>query len=325
MFEWIPPKLRMYAFTACTYIFEVQAIDRDLKYSEPASVTLTIVPPLVSQRMDCPPSGEYDITSVIYGSRYYAKRREAQQPQHWMREQEQRAREELEAKNVELHTSYEVLRRTHQELLETKQEIDYRLDAAVTKIQDMQQQIAQQECLRALGQMTSGTAHDFNNSLTPILGFSEWLLNFPGVLGNEEDLKSTLQMINTAAQGAANVICCLRDFYRQRGDDEIFESVNLNQAVDEAIVLTQPKWRDQALAAGITIHIEQDLDREIPPISGNETELRKALTNLIFNAVDAIAKVGKITICTYCDGTDVVLEVSDTGVGMTEEVSTALP
>ena len=163
----------MYAFTACTYIFEVQAIDRDLKYSEPASVTLTIVPPLVSQRMDCPPSGEYDITSVIYGSRYYAKRREAQQPQHWMREQKQRAREELEAKNVELHTSYEVLRRTHQELLETKQEIDYRLDAAVTKIQDMQQQIAQQECLRALGQMTSGTAHDFNNSLTPILGFSE--------------------------------------------------------------------------------------------------------------------------------------------------------
>ena len=132
-------------------------------------------------------------------------------------------------------------------------------------------------------------------------------------------------MINTAAQGAANVIRCLRDFYRQRGDDEIFESVNLNQAVDEAIVLTQPKWRDQALAAGITIHIEQDLDREIPPISGNETELRKALTNLIFNAVDAIAKVGKITIRTYCDGTDVVLEVSDTGVGMTEEVSTALP
>ena len=324
LFEWVPPKPRMYAFTARPYTFEVQAIDRDLNYSDPASVTLTIIPPWYLNGWIALPAESMIvaimITSIIYGSRYYAKRREAQQLQHRMHEQEQRAREELEAKNVELHTSYEALRRTHQELLATKQEIGYRLDAAITELQEMQQQIAQQERLRALGQMTSGIAHDFNNSLTPILGFSEWLLNFPGALGNEEDLKSTLQMINTAAQGAANVIRRLRDFYRQRGDDEIFESVNLNQAADEAIALAQPKWRDQALAAGITIHIEKDLDREIPPISGNETELREALTNLIFNAVDAIAKVGTITIRTYCDGTDVVLEVSDTGAGMTEEI-----
>ena len=59
---------------------------------------------------------------------------------------------------------------------------------------------------------------------------------------------------------------------------------NLNQLVQQVIELTQPKWRDQALAAGVTIRISTDL-QEAPYISGNEVQLREVLTNLLFNAV----------------------------------------
>lgn len=104
--------------------------------------------------------------------------------------------------------------------------------------------------------------------------------------------------------------------------------VNLAQLVEETIELTRPKWQDQALASGTTISMVKDL-HEVPPVSGNETDLRQALTNLIFNAVEAISKDGTITIRTRHDEPQptkepdlncVILEVSDTGAGMTAEV-----
>jgi signal transduction histidine kinase len=56
------------------------------------------------------------------------------------------------------------------------------------------------------------------------------------------------------------------------------------------------------------------------PVAGNESELREVITNLIFNAVDALSQSGTITLRTYPEGEDVMLEVSDSGTGMTEEV-----
>jgi CheY-like chemotaxis protein len=84
-------------------------------------------------------------------------------------------------------------------------------------------------------------------------------------------------------------------------------------------MLTQPKWKDQTQAQGIPIRMETDL-QPVPAIAGSESDLRDALTNLIFNAVDAMPKGGTITIRTRIDSDHVLLEVSDTGVGMTEEV-----
>ena len=194
-----------------------------------------------------------------------------------------------------------------------------RLEQAMSDLQTAQQQMVQQERLRALGQMASGIAHDFNNTLSPIMGFSELLLIAPQMSADPAQLKEYLQTINMAAKDAAKVVSRLREFYRPRLDADLAGIVDLNRLVEQSVKLSQPKWKDQALANGVAIEIRTELD-SVPPVAGHESELREVLTNLVFNAVDAMPKSGSITLRTKADGDYVRLEASDTGTGMTEEV-----
>lgn len=198
-------------------------------------------------------------------------------------------------------------------------ESEQRLKRALEELKDSQQRVIQQERLRALGGMASGIAHDFNNALAAILGFSELLCQRPETLADKEKTLRYLQMMNTAAHDAGNVVNRLREFYRHREDGEVFTPVNLNQVVQQAISFTQPKWKNQAEAKGITIHAVTELGK-IPTITGSASDLREALTNLIFNAVDAMPQGGIITLRTHSENSHVILEVADTGMGMTEEV-----
>jgi CheY-like chemotaxis protein/anti-sigma regulatory factor (Ser/Thr protein kinase) len=94
--------------------------------------------------------------------------------------------------------------------------------------------------------------------------------------------------------------------------------VSLGALVEEAIALTEPKWKNQAQGEGRTIRVETSLPA-IAPIAGEPAELREALTNLIFNAADALPDGGTIRIEARDEGEWVALEVRDTGTGMTEE------
>ena len=85
------------------------------------------------------------------------------------------------------------------------------------------------------------------------------------------------------------------------------------------VTLTQPKWKGQMQAAGVMIDIARELG-DVPPVRGDESALREVLTNLIFNAVDAMPRGGKITMRTRRDGNFALIEVADSGTGMTEEV-----
>ena len=193
------------------------------------------------------------------------------------------------------------------------------LTTALDELNRTQRQIIQQERLSALGQMASGIAHDLNNTLTPILGFSRVLLKrIEGTDGKDTE-ERYLRMINMAAQDAATVVSHMRDFYRNRDEGEMFTGVSINDVVEHAISLTHAKLKDEAQATGITITVETDL-REVPLTSGNESELREVLTNLILNATDAMPDGGTLSIRTHRDGEHVVVEVNDTGTGMTEEV-----
>ncbi len=214
---------------------------------------------------------------------------------------------------------------TAQDITERKQaekalqETNRRLEDALAKIEAAQQQAIQQENLRALGTMASGIAHDFNNSLTAILGGSELLLSRPEYLNDKEKTRSYIEMMNTAAQDAGNVVNRLREFYRHREEREVFIPVNLSDVVVQAVALTQPKWKAEAEARGVSVNVHTDL-QQVPLITGNDANLREVLTNLIFNAVDAMPHGGTITIRTYRDDGHVVLKIGDTGTGMTEEV-----
>ncbi|MBT7100792.1 PAS domain S-box protein, partial [Candidatus Poribacteria bacterium] len=195
-----------------------------------------------------------------------------------------------------------------------------KLQAALAEIRDTQEQALQQERLRALGQMASGIAHDFNNTLAPILGFADLLLARPATLQDEEKALRYLTTIRTAADDARNIVARMREFYRPRSDGDFLQKLDPQQIVGEAISLTQPRWKDEALARGTPIEVHTELE-PVPTLLGDATELREALTNLIFNACDAMPDGGHLTIRT-CTGPrdEVVLEVSDTGMGMSEEV-----
>ncbi len=202
---------------------------------------------------------------------------------------------------------------------ESLRESNRRLEEALAELKATQHQVLQQERLRALGEMASGIAHDFNNALSPVVGFTEVLLDRPEYLDNKEKVTRYLKMVNTSAQDAANVVRRLREFYRNRDEEELLLPINLNELVEQVIMLTQPRWKDQALASGVTIRVETDL-QNVARVTGNESELREVLTNLILNAADAMAEGGTIILRTRSDGSHVVLEVTDTGIGMTEEV-----
>ena len=200
----------------------------------------------------------------------------------------------------------------------TLQESNRRLEQTLAELREAQPRMIRQERLRALGQMAGGVAHDFNNALSKILGFAELLLTSPEKVHDHDKVRKHLQMICTAAQDAANVVRRLRMFYRSQRETEVLDPVDLRALIQQVITLTQPKWKQRPQANGVTVDIRTEL-QNIPLIQGNEADLREVLTNLIFNAVDAMPKGGIITFRTRANGEFVTFECSDTGVGMTPE------
>jgi PAS domain S-box-containing protein len=193
------------------------------------------------------------------------------------------------------------------------------LASTVAELRETQKQVVQQERLRALAQMASGVAHDFNNVLAKILGFNELLLAWPENLNDKEKVKKYIQMTSAAAQEAVSIVNRLREFYRHRKESDVYQAVDINETVAQAIVMTQPKWKDQMMASGATVVVETDL-KDVPPVRGSESDLRESLINLLFNAVDAMPQGGTLTVATGTEDESVVIRVRDTGRGMTEEV-----
>lgn len=184
----------------------------------------------------------------------------------------------------------------------------------ITDRKRMEEQLIQTEKLRALGEMASGVAHDFNNALAAILGNIQLLL----YTIEDEKIRDTLKIIEKVAKDGAQTVRRLQEFTRKRDNQELFK-VNLNSVVKDAIEITKPKWKDDTQRKEISIDFTLDLG-EIPPVLGNESELRESIINIILNSIEAMPNGGKICIRTFVQKKNVYVEISDTGVGMKEEV-----
>jgi signal transduction histidine kinase len=223
--------------------------------------------------------------------------------------------EELAWANLALESEISERRRAEVQL----REANLRLQKALEELHATQQQVIQQERLRALGKMAGGVAHDFNNALIPILGYAELLIERSELLDDRAVALKYLRLMRTAARDATAVVGRLREFYRQRDETELFEPVDLPEALTEAISMTQPRWHDEALAQGLHIVVERDF-QPVPTIACHSGEIREVVTNLLFNAVDALPQGGRIVVRTYSREQKAVFEVQDDGIGMTEEV-----
>ncbi len=188
----------------------------------------------------------------------------------------------------------------------------------ITERKRMQEQLVRSERMNALGLMASGIAHDFNNALMPIVGFSELLISDPSVMDNKEEARGMVEVILAAGKDARQIVRRMSEVYK-KDDAAECEMVNLAKIIENSISLTMPKWKEEMSSQGVTINIKRGF-HPVPLIRNNASELREVITNLIFNAVDAMPEGGVITFRLRCENDlTVVLEVIDTGIGMNEE------
>jgi C4-dicarboxylate-specific signal transduction histidine kinase len=210
----------------------------------------------------------------------------------------------------------------HVALAAQQAEIYSALEQAYDDLRQTQQTVMQHERLRALGQMASGIAHDINNAISPVMLYTEILLETESTLSPRS--REYLVTTQRAIEDVAHTVSRMREFYRQQETQFIPTTIDLNCLTQQVVDLTRARWNDMPLERGIVIEMRSELEPNLPPVAGVESEIREALTNLVLNAVDAMPDGGTLTFRTRATrvGTStpqVHVEVRDTGIGMDEE------
>src|SRR5437667_4686393 len=117
----------------------------------------------------------------------------------------------------------------------------------------------------------------------------------------------------------------MREFYREREPQMTLLPVHLNDLARQVVDLTRARWSDIPQQRGIVIQLNLELEADLPTIMGVESEIREALINLMFNAIDAMPDGGTMSLRTRTSAEQdpkprrVYFEVIDTGVGMDED------
>jgi len=178
----------------------------------------------------------------------------------------------------------------------------------------IREQFSQMEKLSALGELASGVAHDFNNTLAGILGRAQLLQR----TNDPEKVKRGLEIIIKTAEDGAKTVKRIQDFARQRRDHD-FELVSVDQILMDASEITRPRWKNCAEASNIHITLDLQIGSNAL-VMGDDSELREVLVNMVFNAIDAMPEGGTLTLTTRTVNQSVITKVVDTGVGMYPEV-----
>lgn len=195
------------------------------------------------------------------------------------------------------------------------------LKVAYHQLQEAQEQVIQTEKLRALGEMSSGVVHDFNNILAAILGRVQLLLQKLNDLNDEkwlDLLQRNLSVIETAVEDGSRILSRISEFTKRSPSGE-FMALGVDEIIADVIEMTKPRWHDLALFNGKRIELKFNSSGRLSA-RGNPSELREVFTNLINNAVDAIEGDGVIEISAGIEADRVKISVADTGHGMTDEI-----
>jgi signal transduction histidine kinase/ActR/RegA family two-component response regulator/uncharacterized membrane protein affecting hemolysin expression len=193
------------------------------------------------------------------------------------------------------------------------------LQQAYDDLRQTQHTVMQQERLRALGQMASGIAHDINNAISPVSLYTESMLEREPNLSDRA--RANLTTIQRAIEDVAGTVARLREFYRPREVQLQLARLNVNKLIAQVLELTHARWSDMAQQRCAMIDVKQELDATVQEIMGAEGEIRDAMTNLIFNAVDAMPNGGTLTVRSRIvprneHDSYIHVEVIDTGIGM---------
>ena len=184
-----------------------------------------------------------------------------------------------------------------------------RSEQSIENLQRLQTQLVQSEKLVSLGQLAAGAAHEINNPLAAILGFSDLLADDPTV---PDRARATAAKIRDQARRTKTLVGNLLSFARQVPAERTL--LDINTVVNNAVQL-----RALDLRSGTT-RVELQLESVLPGVRGDGNQLMQVFFNIISNALDAMeaANGGVLTIKTIRDRSNVVVLFSDTGPGIKE-------
>ncbi len=193
----------------------------------------------------------------------------------------------------------------------------------ITEKKKLEMQLSQAQKMEAIGTLAGGVAHDFNNILTPIVGFSN-LLSMQAVPGSK--MARELEMISKAADRAGELVNQILSFSRQQNQEMI--RITIQPIIKEALKLLRS-------SIPTTIEIRQQVDMTCGAISADPTQIHQLLMNLCINSAHAMAEHGGILgVSLSCQefldaglihqdfspGPYVKLEISDSGCGMEQDI-----
>ena len=158
------------------------------------------------------------------------------------------------------------------------------LQKSYDELRRAQERVMQQERLRVLGQMASGIAHDINNVISPVAVYTQSLRQNEAEL--PPSLRAYLATVDRVIDDVAATVARMRDLYHERKSATALAPLDLNDLAQQVIDLTRARWSDLPQKRGVAIRAERDFLSPLPAINGHGTELREALINLVFNAVD---------------------------------------
>ena len=196
----------------------------------------------------------------------------------------------------------------------------------ITERKLLEQQFLQTEKLSSLGELAGGVAHDFNNVLSAILGRAQLLMRSIDRAGENKDpqdlleeITASLKVIEKASLDGADTVHRIMKFARKEKTGE-FIHINMNDIINDALEFTRPRWKFQAQAKGVVFTIKKDLSDSSLYVLGNGAELREVITNILNNAFDAMLDGGEIFIRSFIEEGFVVVELSDTGKGIEQDI-----
>ncbi|HEX4574595.1 MAG TPA: ATP-binding protein [Gemmatimonadales bacterium] len=177
----------------------------------------------------------------------------------------------------------------------------------------LQEQLIQSEKMSAIGQLIAGVAHDLNNPLASVVGFSDFLVEAGEVPAS---LAEPLQVIRQEAERAATIVKNLLSFARSQ------EGERKRQSIGAILESTLVLLRNQLMAHKVEATLE--LEPELPDVEANANQLKQVFVNLINNASQAIASdapSGRIWIAAKRTPDGIAVSVTDSGPGMTEAIA----
>jgi signal transduction histidine kinase len=189
------------------------------------------------------------------------------------------------------------------------------LESALDTVRTAQDRLVQSEKLMALGEMAARIAHEIKNPLTAIGGFARRIAS-PKPAGGAQSLERYAQIILKEVQRLERIIN--ETLYFSREMVPAFRAVNLNAEIRDVLSMFREELEEARISTAV------DLSPDLPSISADPDQIRQVVWNLVSNAIQAIGGSGILTVATHLAdpamGIGVVLEVSDTGGGIQQDV-----